>query len=564
MKMFELTKRHIAPVIVVCCFVCCCFAPVAFSQTPKSGALLTINGSGASSGVSIFLYDSQIHSGTAQISPCDGIPTDAYVLQGGSSSGCDNGDAYEVTDNNGNPVHQKFGQTDVTLSAGPGSASLPGTGFHIETHYIEAPAVCNTSLTICAGPDTGFLTVTNNTGSAFTGTITLQGTSPISGGFCPATGTVSDSATFPAGIPLANGGAVTLALSTDSSNCGGFNATQSGNLGGSVTFFFGNEDLTITPFIGASASDTLTFLPVPIPAGPLGSATFTGFAPGKYGTETPLSSPVRFGPATNFLSQACIAWDDFSALGNPVCADLQVDCSGPDCDNFIYKAKVDFTKDHNSLTTIGGTEFLKLHTSECPTNAFDQNIFFSYMPTSPDPMFGGGLGNSCQAMTFDPTAAPVAVGSTLTQKTFVGFQDPVVNCTGIFPAACGTINNVNSGKSIPLIWQTFSDPAGTVPVNNLSFCGNTAGTGCTPPWVFVGWTPVFCASDVSTTGTVLADTPGASGFQNLGMLGLAPLGTYQYNWKTNPGQQVPGTCATPVLGSSGGFWWFDVAEMKFK
>src|SRR5437667_7674114 len=47
-------------------------------------------------------------------------------------------------------------------------------------------AVCNHDLSICASPDTGFLTVTNNTHSSFSGTISLKGTSP-------GCGSVSDS-----------------------------------------------------------------------------------------------------------------------------------------------------------------------------------------------------------------------------------------------------------------------------------------------------------------------------------------------------------------------------------
>ncbi|HEV2728739.1 MAG TPA: hypothetical protein VGV15_01800 [Terriglobales bacterium] len=111
---------------LICCPALVLFASVfAFSQTPKSGALLSIDGTGASSSIHLKLYDSQIHSGTAQAAPTcsadDQIPTDA--LQGGSATGCDPGDNFEVTDNNdsGQP-HQAPGKADLA-------------GFHIETHY---------------------------------------------------------------------------------------------------------------------------------------------------------------------------------------------------------------------------------------------------------------------------------------------------------------------------------------------------------------------------------------------------------------------------------------------
>src|SRR5882724_4313748 len=160
---------------------------------PKSGAMLEINGSVGTTPVDLKIYDSQIHSGVVKAVPTangngsncgDGVafgttdervPTDAYVLQGGSPTGCDPGDNFEVTEaNNTNAGHQAFGHTDIS-------------GFHIETHYVcggdctgisgTQPAACNTSGTICASPDSGFITITNNTGSAFSGTISLTGTS---------------------------------------------------------------------------------------------------------------------------------------------------------------------------------------------------------------------------------------------------------------------------------------------------------------------------------------------------------------------------------------------------
>lgn len=188
MKVLTFIRRQIVPPVALCSFVL--FGSQSAQATTTGGRLTvsgTINGTTA---VNFSLLDSQIHSGVFRISPCDGISTDAYVLNGGSPNGCDNGDAFETT--------QAAGNADVS-------------GFHIKTFYQFGG--CNTKDTICAGPDTGFLTVTNNTGFAFTGTITLGGTSPV-------TGAVSDSWTS----GLAAGSSVTLALSNESSNDGGFNA----------------------------------------------------------------------------------------------------------------------------------------------------------------------------------------------------------------------------------------------------------------------------------------------------------------------------------------------------
>src|SRR5439155_10168537 len=103
---------------LICCMALVVFASaVAFSQTPKSGALLQIDGTAGSTAVHVKLYDSQIHSGNVQVVPTniggnclaiDQIPTDAYVLQGGVPTGCDPNDPFEVTDHNTSLTHQDF------------------------------------------------------------------------------------------------------------------------------------------------------------------------------------------------------------------------------------------------------------------------------------------------------------------------------------------------------------------------------------------------------------------------------------------------------------------------
>src|SRR5207253_4489045 len=73
--------------------------------------------------------------GTPPCASADQIPTDAYVLQGGAPTGCDPGDAFEVTDNNPNPTHQASGlKTNFS-------------GFRIETHYLSEPTVNITGAT---------------------------------------------------------------------------------------------------------------------------------------------------------------------------------------------------------------------------------------------------------------------------------------------------------------------------------------------------------------------------------------------------------------------------------
>jgi hypothetical protein len=567
-------KKHLLPataLAVVLALVL--FAPaIAFSQTPtpKSGALLTITGTAGTTAVNVAVYDSQIHSGTVQSVPLGGggtpactsfdqIPTDAYVLQGGSPTGCDPGDAFEVTEsNNGNAVHQLAGKTDLS-------------GFHIETHYVCGGAcaggitgtgpVCNTSGTICANPDSGFVTITNNTGSAFSGTISLTGNSPIElagDPFCPVGGVASDTATN-----LAAGASVTLALGSqgttatpknaDTSNCGGFNAPQKLTLtaGHTFTFLMGGDDYQITPF-NSNAGDTLTFLPVPVPAG------FT--------ESVPLFSPpsaLVFNPGSTFPNQKCVPFADFSAPGNPVCPEFQLDCANgdgvcSDAGTFLYTAQVDYAIDPSSITNalIGGPAFLGVHANECPTSGFNFDIFLSYT-SRPDPPLtrGGGSGNSCFVLTFDPTAPAIATGTTV--SSFVGFQSPVVD---------GTLNVIKAGSVVPLKWQQF-DSSGN-PNPKLSWC-QTGPSSADPtvckdtsplppvgrPWVFLGLIQSSCSADAAplNTATDTAISPNSSGFQNF------LNGSYQFNWKTVKGSTG---CVTVVLQYDGGLAVFP-ANFKY-
>src|SRR5438445_7486814 len=239
---------------------------------------------------------------------------------------------------------------------------------------------CNTSGSKCAAPDTGFLTVTNNTGSSFSGTVSLNGSSSVCGD-------VSDSFT---GTLVNITGSVTLALSTDSSNCGGFNQAQTLVLSPNVlkTAFFGKDDYQITT-LNSATGDTLSVLPVPVPAGPLGSATFNAFPSGQFGfgTTTTASSPLRFSAGTDpnlgGTTFACVPYADFSADGNPVCVELQIECKNGinDCsDGFFYNVQNDFNIDGFSLPGgIGGPAFLGHHQVNCPDSAFDQNIFLTYI-----------------------------------------------------------------------------------------------------------------------------------------------------------------------------------------
>jgi hypothetical protein len=536
--------------LIVCLALVCFFvgtnSPAAHAQKPTSGAMVKIDGTVGSTPVHLTIYDSQIHSGHVQFPPCDpNFPTDAYVMQGGSWTGCDPGDDYEITDNSETAFHQF-----------PGIANLTGTGysFHIETHYKLGG--CDTSGLICANPDSGFVTVTNTFGAAFTGTVTLQGNSGIQGGpYCPANGVAFD--TWTSGLTATNG-SVTLALGAvgtgpDSSNCGGFNAPQTLVLTQGVTtkFVIGHDDIEVTPSLGGTG-DSLTILPVPVPAGPL-----TGTA---FGSESglPALSGSRFS-ATNFPTQTAIPYADFSASGNPVGLEFQITCSfnnvlnGNDCGTFVYTVQTDFTIDASSFPGgIGGAHFLGQHEGtpvgydgSCPTNGFNVDIFLSYTGGVGDPpLLGSSDGMSCFVGTFEPTAKAVPAGTTVATKTFVGFE---------FPVSDTKTNEILAGAIVPLIWDTF-DSSGK-PVKNLTTCNNFAGTGCTAPWVFIATTPIDCKTG-QTSGSAI--TP-ANSAANLPLFNLGG-GDNLFFWQT---ARSSTGCVTPVLKFSTGLVSINVAKFQF-
>ena len=553
--------------------------------------------------------------GTCQ--PGDQVPTDAYVLQGGAPTGCDPNDPFEVTDNNNfNTAHQAFGKTDLlgfhiethykmntavsisgasdasagsttynyTLTSGPDlqaqesivitgmnsgnngtfTISSVGSGTFIannasgvsqsEANGTGAVTWCNTSGTICASPDSGFLTVKNNNTSA-TGAISLTGTSPT-----PTCGDASDSTPS-----LGVGQSVTLALGApggnptliDSSNCGGFNQAQiltlTANQESKATF--GKDDYKITPQTSVTG-DTLSVLPLPFPAGPLGSVNFTAFPSGQFGLpgETPTpSSPFQFS-ATNFTNLACIPYADFSADKNPVCVELQLTPGGPSNGSYFYTAINDFNIDGHSLPSgIGGPALLGHHGVPCPDSGFDINILLSYTAptvTFGDPLKGGGSGTgSCWVVAFDPNVQAVAAGSTV--FTFSGLQSPVL------PPPKFT--KVNAGSAVPLTWQQFT--SSNTPVTTLSLCtsvGNTGATcagGASAPWVSIGTIQIRCTSELPVAGAVEVSAAGGSTLQNF------LNGTYRFSLKTTKKQA--GTCEAVIFQYDTGVF-FITADLNIK
>jgi hypothetical protein len=524
-------------------------------SVPTSGALLTIIGTlqPSRTPVTIYRYDSQIHSGavaavplgtgissTGASSNCNSTdqlyPTDAYRLQGSSWTGCDGGEASEVTDSNpGGPLP---GMVDIMPN------NQEGAGFHVETHYcangspcVEGTTIngmgqtCNTNMTVCANPDTGFVSVTNKTGQAFTGTITLSGNQTISttaSPYCPMApsypingpGTVGAGAVLDSVVSgLGNTDFVVLSMGGDSSACSGFNAPQIALLQNGATFQYniGKDYVQFKPSDSCSNNITppcspalhpeyLKVLPIPVPAGPLGSAGFGPFGPfggsptlfnsGEFGQEKPVLPTAPF-LATSFPTQACVPIASFSANQrdphslpiagatlNPACSDLEFDCvladgitACGDAETFTWDAFLGFTVDPIVGSGIGGTHFLTQHrgtpagyNGTCPTTGFTLDTLVYYLGAPPGVDFPEKKGNSCFADTYEPGTAPLANGA-IAFNGFDAFQSPVSNCPTAVPPAPQPICSPqpeNAGKSIPL--KFLATTSGQEPITNLQEC----------------------------------------------------------------------------------------------
>jgi hypothetical protein len=181
------------------------FLGAAQVQAAKIDLGIKIDVSGSFSDGTTFsttVYDKDIHSGVfrdvhAFPSLESGSPlfSDSYVLQGGDPFGGDTGDDFEVSQASGH------------LSVGPDAAHQ----LLLTTSYAFAPI--NPTVGPDGNPDTGFLTVTNNSAFDFAAPIMMSGLSGIGN---------LESQIFTGVIP--SGGSIIMTLDNESSNQGGFNA----------------------------------------------------------------------------------------------------------------------------------------------------------------------------------------------------------------------------------------------------------------------------------------------------------------------------------------------------
>ena len=427
-------------------------------------------------------------------------------------------------------------------------------------------------------PVCNFRLLRNDTGSQFSGTISLTGTSTsCTASDSSASGLTISGAGQSVTLALGTPGSVALPTQIDSSNCGGFNQPQlltPSPLSANVTSlaFFGKDDYRITPLQVNLTTDTLSVLPVPVPAGPLGSGTFgpfpynftgctapcTSFNPNQFGTETletlVLNSPLRFSAGSNpnlgGTKFACIPYADFSADGNPMCVELQI--TPNNSDSYLYTVQNDFDIDGFSLPGgIGGPAFLGKHAVPCPRNPgdFDQNLFLSYSAASVtfgDPLKGGGSGGgSCWVVAFDPRATPFLDPdpnhALLSFNGFAGFSPP-----GSTPPI--TTNPVHPGSSVPLNF--------TFPTAGFKLCPsvNNIGSTCTDlpslkSWVAFGTLGINCSSGVPNVPLSGEKVAGNSNLQTISSTSTST--SYRFNWK--PDKTAPlGTCVVVIAQFSNG------------
>jgi len=314
------------------------------------------------------------------------------------------------------------------------------------------------------------------------------------------------------------------------------------------------DDFQFTPVSQLTSTaqnpDLWTFLPIPVCAGPLGIGDNMGFGfgAGEYGLEIPLgcaayTEPPSGPPGFNspaFPTLACVAYSDYSSLNNPVCVELERDCSGPDCGTVQWTARLDYDLDADSIANaVGGPAVLfapgvagpttPTPASEDPYNQvmtdFSINALTAYTgacpgnpPSCPDPppaKAGGSDGKSVFVSAFSPTqseSSPVPPGVTV---GFPGFEAPISNtlspsCSAepgqylLFPSGKQvTVNGLpvnclvrllGLNVPVPLVWDYTT--TSNVPITNLQLCKslNANGTCATPhvapPWVYISLAPV--------------------------------------------------------------------------
>jgi len=325
------------------------------------------------------------------------------------------------------------------------------------------------------------------------------------------------------------------------------------------------DDFVLTPLSGVTGADYWTVLPIPVPAGPLGSPSFGPFninvppvepffGNGQFGDVTPAAPGYGPGPFfTGFqlpnlpnqsLSQnslACSPYTDYSlaaaqAAGQPdgqepTCVEIERDCSGVDCGNpsLLWQAQFDYDQDSNSIPfLVGGPAALFVPDVPGPvspgaalpftagTTDFTANPINSYTGATPTPegtlpqdkpptKSSGGDGKSVFVAAFSPYASTTPANQVPNGVTvgFPGFEVPTSNTSS---PSCSKESAqyllFPSGKQLSV--------GAIAPVNCLFAVKNHKGVEVPVPWLLV-WDDTTTSSNTPVTNVKLCQTVGVGG-----------------------------------------------------
>ena len=348
---------------------------------------------------------------------------------------------------------------------------------------------------------------------------------------------------------------MTLALSTDSSNCGGFNFDQQQPLindpNQPAVFKANNEDFVVK-CSNCTVGDVATFRPVPVP-----QSLFNVAAGSTVGS-----------------GQTCVTFADFSspnpAQPHGVCPEFQTHCFNGDstcgdAETFHWQGTSDFIIDQNTiLNPIGGVHFLGDPGATCAASlTYSTDTALSYTGVQPGTdapplLSGSGGGLNCFVVTYDPTAAAIPIG--VTESALGGPFSPV--------DPPPTINFVNIPSSVPLPFFV-ANGVGGAPITSLQLCpgGPTAPgssacitAGVSTPWVYLARVPLACPN--AAAAAVNTATESDSVTTVAGLVPASPPGTYNYIWKIKK-TEMPNTCASVNIVTSSGAALIPYANFEF-
>jgi hypothetical protein len=549
MKVFELKMRLIAPLFVVCCFVCLGsqsaqaqltesfeggVIPASWTLSPGASTYL-----GPTGGVSSSITNLMATNGTHFAWITNGCQSG--LGDPGNPNGCNNtlgsvstfyGSLYQGPGTNGLPSLQGLGSPTVgttlrspafTIGAGGGTVSFD-VNFLTSDGTYDFPDFATVQLVPTGDNPAITLFVANTTCDV------CRAVPPV--GLVPGVGTMS---TVPGDVSVSTESPVDFSgLGVTLSNTSyGFVAKFGGGNGGptgwihvsfsapadTYTLLFTVSHAGDQNYASALAIDNITTPTQTQTLGPPGTtATFT-FNTDTYKitgvnntgaeqltvTAVPVpQSSVPVGSIILFPNETCVPYRDYSAdFGVDTCVEFQATCTGTDCGSngtFVYQLATGYDLPPDLADGIGGPDFLAFHGVGCPPPAgsVPESIFLSYEQNARDPVTkGGGRDLTCFVATYVPTAAPVTTASV--NGYYVGFQDPIKNLPAV-----NRWEEFFFGQfpPIPLIGQVF-DATNTLVKNPhfFSFCSpNTPLANCPANSMALQFVPISCTTLAATGG----------------------------------------------------------------